>query len=147
MQQVYAGTRQQELACTGWPQAKIDDFLVQQCNAQHQHYRQHFAQATFELIKYQGENAGRLYVDRSLGDIRIVDIALLDSFRGKGIGSYLLKKLLAEGRDKGLTVSIHVEKNNPARRWYERLGFLKIEDKGLYDFMQRTPEEAINEQY
>jgi predicted GNAT family acetyltransferase len=32
-------------------------------------------------------------------------------------------------------MSIHVEKFNPARRLYDRLGFHKTEDHGVYDLM------------
>jgi hypothetical protein len=37
-----------------------------------------------------------------------------------------------------LPLRIHVEKFNPALRWYERLGFRQIEDKGVYLFMEWT---------
>jgi hypothetical protein len=32
-------------------------------------------------------------------------------------------------------VSIHVEKLNPAMGLYRRLGFICVEDKGVYDLM------------
>jgi len=39
-----------------------------------------------------------------------------------------------------MAVSIHVEKNNPARNLYLRLGFVKQEDAGVYDRMVRSPD-------
>ena len=45
--------------------------------------------------------------------------------------------LLDEGARTGKRVSIHVEKNNPALRLYERLGFAPIVDKGVYHLMER----------
>src|SRR5437588_636694 len=48
----------------------------------------------------------------------------------------LLRDLLDEAARSGKAVSIHVEKFNPAMRLYQRLGFMRIEDRGVYDLMQ-----------
>lgn len=136
LQQVYASTRQEEMAMTGWPQSQIDEFLAMQFMAQHQHYQQYYPDASFDIIVWSGQQVGRLYVDRTLADIRIVDIALLPHYRGKGIGGHLLEQLLCEGRAQARAVAIHVEKNNPAMSLYKRLGFIKTQDKGVYDFME-----------
>lgn len=51
-------------------------------------------------------------------------VSLLPSFRGKGIGSVLLKKFLEEIKQRNLPgISLSVQKENPAHRLYERLGF------------------------
>jgi ribosomal protein S18 acetylase RimI-like enzyme len=83
-----------------------------------------------------GVSVGRLYVDRSADDIRIVDIALLPEHRQRGIGTRLLQPILAEARQVGVSVSLHVDKQNSARQWYRRLGFVTVEDRGIYDFMR-----------
>jgi ribosomal protein S18 acetylase RimI-like enzyme len=51
----------------------------------------------------------------------------------------LLEDLLAEGDGAGKSVTIHVERMNPALRLYERLGFSLAEDKGVYLFLERAP--------
>ncbi len=144
LQRVYASTRQAELAATGWPQHEIDAFLAMQFQAQHQHYQQYYPEASFDIIRYGGQAAGRLYVDRTLDDIRIVDIALLPEHRGKGIGTALTNALLAEGRETHKGVAIHVAKSNPAMNLYQRLGFVKTADKGVYDFLQYSTEQDAN---
>jgi hypothetical protein len=40
-------------------------------------------------------------------------------------------------------LSIHVETFNPAKRLYERLGFVVAEDKGVYQLMTWSPEKAL----
>ncbi len=136
---VYADTRADELAQTNWDDAHRSAFLRQQFDAQHQHYMQHYASASFDLIQLNGEAVGRLYVARWANEMRIVDIALLGAYRGHGIGEALLKDILAEGQRRGVPVTIHVERFNPALRLYERLGFRMAEDKGVYLFLQWSP--------
>ena len=83
--------------------------------------------------------AGRLYVHRTPSEIRIMDIALMPEFRNQGIGSRLLRQILDDGDRKGLPVTIHVEKFNPALELYKRLGFRMDEDRGVYLFLIRMP--------
>ena len=69
---------------------------------------------TWSLLN--GEPVGRLYVARWPDDIRVVDIALMPEHRGGGLGTRLLREILAEGDASGRKVSIHVEIYNPARQ-------------------------------
>jgi ribosomal protein S18 acetylase RimI-like enzyme len=86
-----------------------------------------------------GEPAGRLYVHRGRSDIRVVDIALAPEYRGRGIGAALLRSLITEAEASDRKVSIHVERHNPARRLYERLGFRPAGEHGVYVLMERVP--------
>jgi ribosomal protein S18 acetylase RimI-like enzyme len=48
------------------------------------------------------------------------------------VGTLLLRELQDEAAASGRSLSIHVERFNPALRLYERLGFQLLEDKGVY---------------
>jgi ribosomal protein S18 acetylase RimI-like enzyme len=133
---VYASTRAEELAVTDWSEEQKTQFLRQQFTAQDAHYRAHYPSAEFSVIEREGLPIGRLYVDRWTKEIRIMDIALLPEHRGAGIGTTLLRELQEEARAAGKSLSIHVEKFNPALRLYERLGFRPIEDKEVYLLME-----------
>ncbi len=137
---VYAGTREVELAQVDWDAGHKEAFLRMQFTAQHQYYQEHYAGAAFQVILADGRPAGRLYVARWPDEIRIVDIALLPEHRNAGIGTALLRDLLAESARAGKPVSIHVERFNPALRLYERLGFTSIADKGVYLLLECSPE-------
>lgn len=137
--QLYASTRQQELAQTGWDSAQKEAFLRMQFTAQRTHYLRYYPQASFQVIEAASQPIGRLYVDRWEHEIRLMDIALLPQFCGQGLGSQLIGALLEEGQRTGKAVSIHVEKFNPARRLYQRLGFVLAEDKGVYSLMRWEP--------
>lgn len=139
---VYASTRAEELAPLNWSAAQKEVFLRQQFGAQTVSYTTHYPGAVFQIIVVEGQDAGRLYVHRRDQDIRIMDIALLDAFRGRGVGSQLIGSLLKEGEMSRRKVSIHVEIFNPAIRLYERLGFRLVATEGLYHLMEWTPEAA-----
>jgi ribosomal protein S18 acetylase RimI-like enzyme len=94
---------------------------------------------SYEVVVIDGEPAGRLYLHRGESEIRIVDIALLPEHRRNGVGTSLLRDLLAEADASGKRVTIHVERLNPALALYERLGFSVAEDKGVYLFLERLP--------
>ena len=132
---VYAGTRTEELAPVPWDESRKQAFLRSQFDAQSRWYREHYTRASYEIVVVDGEPAGRLYLHRGGSEIRIVDIALLPEHRGNGVGTSLLKDVLAEAEATGKRVTIHVERFNPALRLYERLGFRIAEDKGAYLFL------------
>lgn len=133
---VYGSTREEELAPTGWTREQKDWFIAQQFDAQDAYYKEHYTGATYDVVIVDGEPAGRLYVARWEDEIRVMDIALLPSFRGLGIGSRLLEPLLAEAAAAGKTVSIHVERSNPAMSLYRRLGFVEAGEHGVYLLMR-----------
>ena len=133
---LYASTRREELAVTGWPQEMQDAFLRQQHEAQHSFYRASYDGAEWLIIERGGEPVGRLYRVVWPREIRIIDISLVPAARGTGIGGAIFAAIQTEARETGKAVSIHVEKNNRARNLYLRLGFAVIEDKGVYDLME-----------
>jgi GNAT superfamily N-acetyltransferase len=77
-----------------------------------------------------------------LDELRLIDIALMPKARNHGLGKALLMDLLDEGQATGLPVRIHVEQFNPAMRLYLRLGFVQIEDQGVYQLMEWRPPDA-----
>jgi ribosomal protein S18 acetylase RimI-like enzyme len=132
LQRVYASTRAEELALTGWDETQKQAFLAQQFEAQHHHYQTHYQGARFDLIVLDSEPIGRLYVARWKDEIRIMDIALLPAYRNGGIGSGLLRDLLEEAAATSRRLTIHVERYNPALRLYRRLGFEPVGETGVY---------------
>src|SRR2546430_7967304 len=129
---VYASSRAEELAQTGWSDEQKEIFCRRQFDAQSAYYAANYPGASFQLIERDGVPIGRLYVARWENEIRIVDITLLPEFRGGGIGTKLLRDLQEEARSAGKSLTIHVERFNPAQELYQRLGFQQIEDKGVY---------------
>jgi ribosomal protein S18 acetylase RimI-like enzyme len=133
---VYASSRAEELAPTGWSDEQKEIFCRGQFDAQSTYYAATYPEASFQIIEREGVPIGRLYVARWEKEIRIVDITLLPEFRGSGIGTQLLRELQDEARAAGKSLTIHVERFNRALQLYQRLGFEEIEDKGVYLLMR-----------
>jgi ribosomal protein S18 acetylase RimI-like enzyme len=133
---VYASTRTEELAQVPFTEEQKEAFLRMQFAAQDGEYRRSCPSARFLVVMVGDEPAGRLYLDRRAGELRIVDVALLPAYRGVGLGTALLRGVLAEGEQQGLPVTIHVEVMNRARRLYQRLGFRPVAEHGAHLLME-----------
>ncbi|HTZ19129.1 MAG TPA: GNAT family N-acetyltransferase [Dissulfurispiraceae bacterium] len=139
LRRVYVGTRADELALVDWSDEQKGSFANMQFNAQHSYYQSIYPDADYLIILENDEPVGRLYIHEHGDEIRIIDIAVLPEHRNNGTGTALLDEILAEGRQKGKAVSIYVEKFNRALRLYLRLGFVAVEDQGVYVLMKRFP--------
>jgi GNAT superfamily N-acetyltransferase len=131
-----------------------------QFKAQSTHYAAHWPASEHSVIQIHHDGAlhdvGRLWLDRRPGLVHVLDITLLPAWCGRGLGSACLMGL----RTRGQALSIQVEDGNPARRLYERLGFVPVgEPQGIQQLMrwaakpQSNPgaqasskNEALNEQ-
>jgi ribosomal protein S18 acetylase RimI-like enzyme len=134
---LYATTRADEVAATGWPAATQAAFLEQQHRAQHSHYRAAYPGGEWLLIERGGEPIGRLYLAEELGQLLVVDISLLPAARGGGLGTAILRDVLAGEKRP---VMLHVQRTNRARRLYERLGFEPVEEQAVYvKMIRRAP--------
>lgn len=136
---LYASTRAEELAQTGWPAAQQQAFLAQQHRAQHAHYRNAYPDAEYLILERDGECIGRLYLSEAGGRMLLIDISLVAAARNAGLGGAILADLLDAAKAAGKSVSLHVERFNPAQRLYARLGFALVRDKGVYLEMEWSP--------
>ncbi len=138
--QVYASTRAAEMALVNWTDAQKEAFVRFQFDAQHRYYQENYSDAHFDMIMQEEQPVGRLYVQRLPDTLLIVDITVLPEYQRHGIGTTLLRTLIAESERTGQSIQIHVEQFNPALHWYERLGFVSISLDGIYYRMERQPE-------
>ena len=138
--EVYASSREQELALVPWTEEQRKAFLLMQCNAQHSYYREHYPNATHSIILRDDIRLGRLYVLRDKDAIRILDITILPAYRGAGVGTSLIRPLLEEADQSKRSVQIYVETFNPSLQLFQRLGFKPIAEEGINFLMEWTPE-------
>jgi ribosomal protein S18 acetylase RimI-like enzyme len=133
---VYASTRAEEMELVDWSADQKAAFLQMQFNAQREHYRAYYPHAEYQIIESEPGPVGRLIVDRSKDPLLLMDITLLPEYRNAGIGTTLIRDLMNEAAGMNWSMSLHVEVFNPAMRLYERLGFVKTAEQGVYQEMK-----------
>ena len=79
------------------------------------------------------EDKGFGYLDDETPEM---GIALLPEFRGKGIGTALMKQLLEAASKNYPAICLSVSPNNPAIRLYKRFGFESVEVRNNYPVMR-----------
>lgn len=142
---VYADSRAEEMRLVPWNDEQKLAFLRSQFEAQREQYQARFPDAEYSVILYKEQPAGRLWIGRTDEQIRLLDIAILPEFQNRGIGTTLLRKLLAESEQKNLPLRHMVFKpNTAALRFYQRFGFQQIDDVGAYIHMERRPDSAAS---
>lgn len=137
---VYAGTRAKELAQVQWEEGQKEAFIRWQFEMQQKEYETRFPDARYDVILVDGIPAGRIWVGIDDKQIRLLDIAVMDQFQNRGVGTILLRRLMDEAArvNKPLRHMVFVLNDN-AHRFYERLGFRVIEDLGGYKHMEWVP--------
>ena len=123
--------RWNEFAPLPLPPAQKVALLQQQYDARHTGYRSEFPHADFRVVERDGVPVGRYYVDRRADAFHLVDIALLPDCAGQGIGGTLIDALIDGAAAVQLAAELRVDHFNPAKRLYQRKGFVEIEDFGL----------------
>ncbi len=139
LRRLYASTRAEEMACVPWRDEQKTIFLNMQFDLQRRHYRAHHPQGEFMLVMIGGKPAGRFYLDRSGEAFVLIDIALFPAYRGQGVGRHLLENMLAEARAASKAVRLHAEPSNRAFTFYQRLGFIPVEARGMRWLMEWKP--------
>jgi len=134
--ELYKTTRAEEMAHVPWNDEQREAFLKMQFSAQQTHYSTYYKGASHDIILFGEQPVGRLYVAREEDGIRILDITILPEHRNKGLGTPLIKELMAEAVHARLPLSIYVEFYNPSHRLFDRLGFSKVKDDGFNHLLE-----------
>ena len=142
---VYRSTREEELNFTNWDELQKLAFIRMQSMAQLAEYKTKFPGASFQVIIYNKQDAGRFYTWENDHEIRLIDITLLPQFRAKGIGNFLLGELIKKSDKVQKKISLHVDPVNPALKLYLRSGFIHIKNNGRHYYMERKPGFRVNE--
>lgn len=79
------------------------------------------------LRLFAGEQRGYGYVDDRTPEL---SIAILPDYRGQGIGTMLISRLLETAQTQSAQISLSVSADNPAVRLYERVGFERVGSAG-----------------
>ena len=133
---VYLSSRGDDLTEMGWDAERVRNFLETQYAAQQRFLNATYPQAEDRIITLDTQPIGRIVVERNDQEIRIVDVALLPQHRNSGIGTYLIRELLAEAARLGKPFRTQVIRSSAALGLFERLGIVKIGETGSHYQME-----------
>jgi ribosomal protein S18 acetylase RimI-like enzyme len=96
--------------------------------AQRREYSINFPNARYEVICVGSAVVGQVIVDECPDSVRIVDVIVHPTHRGRGIGAAVLQDVIAEAELTDRPVCLSVWSGNTgARRLYGRLGFVRTD--------------------
>ena len=136
IEKVYRSTRDKELLYSYLTEEQKNNFILMQLTAQLADYKRNYKGVTYQIIIYNNEPVGRLYLWETKHEIRILDISLLPEFQGNGIGGTILTGIIKTAKLKHKIVALHVALDNPAKNLYKRLGFKKISNNFTHEYME-----------
>ena len=126
------------------PAPTRDALLEMQFRAQAAQYAAAYPHARREIVVADGVDTGRVIVDDTGDAVHIVDVTVACAHRGRGIGTAVVRAVIAEADATARPVRLSVWcANQGARRLYARLGFTPLAgvDESGYLHLQRDPTE------
>jgi ribosomal protein S18 acetylase RimI-like enzyme len=92
-----------------------------------------------EVIELGQVPIGVQLVDRQATHIQLLQLYIAKEFQRRGFGTQLIERLFVAAREAKLPIRLRVLAVNPARAFYERLGFVVVETTPERYFMEWVP--------
>ncbi len=142
---LFIEVRSNQYALSGWDEEQIRALLRTQFEFQQQSYRMQFPGAIHSIVQSHGVRIGRIIINRTDNELRLVDISLLPEFRNAGTGTALISSLIDEAREQNAKILLTVASDNTrAFRLYKRLGFRETGTDEFYISMEWQREETLD---
>jgi ribosomal protein S18 acetylase RimI-like enzyme len=76
------------------------------------------------IIEVDGRATGALWLEPRPAELYVADLQVLPELQGRGVGTAVLREIIAKAATLGLPITLQVLRvNRRAQRLYERLGF------------------------
>jgi GNAT superfamily N-acetyltransferase len=138
--ELYKSSRGDDLRGLGWEEARINQFLDMQYDAQKRFHANEYKHAVDRIVLREDEPVGRLMFEAREHEIRCIDIAIAAAHRNQGIGAQVVHGLQEEAKRQKKPVRLQVIRFSRAVPLFERLGFQRISETGTHFQMEWTPE-------
>ena len=107
---------------------------------QRERLAQRLGSGTIEVLQVESRDIGIIEIFREPDGLYLSEFEMMPEFQRQGLGSIVLSELIAEARALKLPIDLQVFKVNPARRLYERFGFVVIGETPSHYAMRWTLE-------
>jgi ribosomal protein S18 acetylase RimI-like enzyme len=140
LKELYASTREEDVAMWGMPDEQAKMLVDMQYRAQKGQYEGQYPEALHEIILFNGTPVGRMMTTRSEEEVFFIDIAVLTDYRSLGIGTVIFKGLMREAQESNRPLNFSVlVSNHKAIKLYKRLGMDFIGDTGSHYLLRWQP--------
>lgn len=106
---------------------------------QKDHFDQTFSTEHLRILTCGNHDIGVLETRLHPDHLFLGRISILPSHQGRGIGTGILHGIMREATERCLHIRLQVLKVNPARRLYERMGFLTDRETATHILMFLPP--------
>lgn len=91
----------------------------------------------FEIVYSQGEDIGAIAVVDEGTALYVKFLMIVPAYQRKGFGKLILRQVLKQARKREIPVKLSVIRINPAKAFYEHLGFEVTGSDEYSFFMER----------
>ncbi len=106
---------------------------------QAQHFRERFDHSNIRIIVVAGRDIGMVETGAADTEVVLANIRIAPEYQGRGLGTAIITEILAKAQQADQRVRLRVLKVNPARHFYERLGFSVVEETPTSYVMRALP--------
>ncbi len=91
---------------------------------QRERHKKNFSPKYTQIIQWCAKDIGILVIEEDSEVLMVHNIEILPEYQNKGIGTYLMLKIVQNANEKRKNVLLHVLKSNlKAKKFYHKIGF------------------------
>ena len=94
-------------------------------------FKDHYKTDEVSIVVIDGTDAGWIQLSTTDHEIHIDQLYLMPDFRGRGIGTQLIRDVLATAASENKSVHLSLVRNNRAFYLYRRLGFRTLDEDSV----------------
>jgi len=107
-------------------------------------FRRHYDPSLTRIIVVDGRDVGILRVEERTTEVWLDTVEIAPEQQGRGLGSTIVRAVLADARSRNRPVGLQVNRANRARLLYERLGFIEVGSTDTHHLMRAEPDAGCN---
>jgi len=133
--QIFKLTMQESIAAVwgGWDDVRWNTF-----------FRRHYQLSLTRIIVVDGRDVGIRRVEERPDEVWLDTVEIAPEQQGRGLGSTIVRAVLADARSRNRAVGLQVNRANRARLLYERLGFIEVGSTDTHHLMRAEPDAGCN---
>ena len=108
---------------------------------QRDYFDQHFHPDGCRIVTCDGQDVGLVSTVEGEDEVVLSTLEVLPEVQRRGIGTFVLQSVQQEAFALGKAVTLQVLRVNPARRLYERLGFVVVGKTEKHFSMRASPQQ------